>query len=110
MGKLSVGAVVLSRFPFSDLSTNKIRPCLIVGLAEFGDVIVCQITSRSYSSHSAIALSKTNFISGTIVVDSFIRPDKIATLDGSMIMQELGVINNKKLGQVKTAIHQLFEQ
>ena len=109
MGKLSVGTVVLSRFPFSDLSTDKVRPCLIVGLAEFGDVIVCQITSKAYSSNCAIPLSKTNFTSGSIVVKSFIRPNKIATLDSSMIVQELGIINDKKLGQVKTAIRQLFE-
>jgi mRNA interferase MazF len=101
MEKLSIGQVVLATFPFSDLSSNKLRPCLIIGIAEFNDVVLCQITSKRYQSERAIPLLQTDFSTGSIVTDSFIRPDKIATLDKDMVKQILGGISDNKLDEVK---------
>ena len=42
------GAVVLVRFPFSDLSDTKLRPAVLLASAERDDWILCQVTSRSY--------------------------------------------------------------
>ena len=109
MGSLSVGEVVLARFPFSDLTSQKLRPCLVLGLAEFEDVILCQITSRSYRSKRAIALTKKDFRRGSIVVDSFIIPDKIATLDTSMIVRTLGELKKAKLDEVKAVLKKVLE-
>ena len=105
MGNLSVGQVVLVRFPFSDLSSKKVRPALMIGLAEFGDVILCQITSQSYGSRLAIPLkSSSDFNTGSIAIDSFIRPDKIVTLDQKLILQVLGDLNAHKLDEVKAVL------
>lgn len=109
MEALSIGQVVLARFPFSDLSSQKLRPCLIIGLAEFNDVLLCQIMSRPYGSKRAIAFSKTDMISGSIIIKSFIRPDKIATLDQKMIVETLGTLNNVKLAKVKIMLKKVFE-
>ena len=109
MGSLSIGQVVLARFPFSDLTSKKLRPCLVIGLAEFDDVILCQITSRPYRSKQAVPLSKNDFDSGSIVVDSFIRPDKIATLDESMILRTLGDLKATKISEVKKALKKVLE-
>lgn len=109
MGKLSIGQIVLSSFPFSDLTHQKVRPCLIIGLAEFGDIIVCQITSKRYRSRKAIQLSNNDFKSGSIVITSFIRPDKIATLDRTIIIKTLGVLNSQKLFEIKAAIKKVLE-
>jgi len=106
---LSIGDVVLARFPFSDLTSQKLRPCLIIGLAEFNDIILCQITSKPYRSKRAVALTKKDFQTGSIVVDSFIRPDKIATLDISMIVRKLGNLKETKLSEVKTALKKVLE-
>lgn len=109
MGALSIGEIVLSRFPFSDLTNTKLRPCLVIGLAEFGDVILCQITSKPHGSKRAIPLVKKDFLSGSIIVDSFIRPDKLATLDKSIVAQKLGVLKPTKILQVKKALKKVLE-
>lgn len=109
MAELSVGSVVLVAFPFSDLSAIKLRPCLILGVAEHGDIIVCQITSQPYASKQAISLGNSDFINGSIVTDSFIRVDKIATLDRAIIKRVLGKINTSKLATVKTSLTKLFQ-
>jgi mRNA interferase MazF len=109
LGELSVGTVVLCRFPFSDLSTNKVRPCLIVGIAEFGDVIVCQITSRAYSSKKALKLTRGDFSEGYLVIDSYIRPDKLATLDRRIIASRIGSLSVNKLQDCKMVLRTIFE-
>ena len=109
MGSLSIGQVVLAAFPFSDMSSMKLRPCLIVGIAEFNDIIVCQITSQAYSSNQAISLSSDDFIKGTIALNSFIRPDKLATLDIKLVRAVLGTINSDVLHVVKIALATIFE-
>jgi mRNA interferase MazF len=109
MEDLSIGQVVLATFPFSDLKSNKLRPCLIIGIAEFNDIALCQITSKSYKSKRSILLLQSDFKQGSIITDSFIRPDKIATLDRIMIKQILGVINENKLQEVKQGLKLFLE-
>lgn len=109
MEKLSIGQVVLATFPFSDLTSKKLRPCFIIGIAEFNDVVLCQITSQRYESKNAIALQQADFAEGSIVRESFIRPDKLATLDTKIIKQVLGLVTEAKLTEVKHVLKDLFE-
>ena len=109
MESLSIGQVVLATFPFSDLSSNKLRPCLVIGLADFNDALLCQITSKDYGSRNAVKLLKSDFSRGSLVINSFIRPDKIATLDKARIKRELGTITETKLNEIKERLKVILE-
>ena len=109
MESLSVGQVVLATFPFSDLSSNKLRPCLVIGIADLNDILLCQITSKNYGSRKSVKLLKSDFSRGSIVINSFIRPDKIATLDRAKIKRKLGVITEVKLNEVKERLKIILE-
>jgi mRNA interferase MazF len=109
MDDISIGQVILANFPFSNLTNKKLRPCLVIGIAEFNDIVLCQITSKRYSSKRAVSLKKTDFAKGSIVIDSFIRPDKIATLDRAMISNTLGSITKIKLDEVKLKLKTFLE-
>ncbi|MBW4061959.1 type II toxin-antitoxin system PemK/MazF family toxin [Candidatus Saccharibacteria bacterium] len=85
MVKFTVGQVVTSAFPFSDLTTQKLRPALVVAIGDFEDIILCQITSKTYSSSNPIKLTAADFVEGSLPVDSFIRPDKLFTADQSIV-------------------------
>lgn len=106
MGKFVTGEVVLVNFPFSDLKKAKLRPALVVGLAEFGDVILVQITSKAYSSKMAISLRIEDFENGTLPVNSFIRPDKIFTADVGIVVKKVGMVSKK----IKKEVNLLFKQ
>lgn len=54
MGAPSAGAIVLVRFPFSDLSQTKLHPAVVLAEAGRGDWILCQVTSKSYGDVRAI--------------------------------------------------------
>ena len=43
------GVVVLVRFPFSDLSSSKLRPAVALATAGGVDWILCQVTSNLYA-------------------------------------------------------------
>jgi mRNA interferase MazF len=53
----AIGAVVLVRFPFSDLSQSKLRPAVVLADAGRGDRILCQVTSKPYGDAQAIELN-----------------------------------------------------
>ena len=53
--------VVLIPFPYSDLLASKRRPALVLAEVGLGDVVLCQITSKSYADASAIPLSQQDF-------------------------------------------------
>ena len=48
------GVVVLVRFPFSDLSSSKLRPAVVLAHAGGVDWILCQVTSNPYGDSTAV--------------------------------------------------------
>jgi mRNA interferase MazF len=79
VGTPAVGAVVLVRFPFSDLSRAKLRPAIVLAHAGRGDAVLCQVTSKSYGDARAIAIGATDLTTGSLRVASFARPGKLFT-------------------------------
>lgn len=75
----AAGAVVLVRFPFSDLSQAKLRPTVVLANAGRGDWILCQVTSNPYSDARAITLVDASFATGSLRVTSYARPGKLFT-------------------------------
>ena len=53
----SEGSVALVRFPFSDLSSSKLRPAVVLAFTGRDDWILCQVTSNPYSDPAAIRIS-----------------------------------------------------
>lgn len=108
MGELAVGSVVIALFPYSDFSHYKKRPALVVGLAEFNNVILCQITSSKSASRRAIKLEKSGFAEGGLPTTSYIRPDKIFTIDRSIVERRVGRLTDELLEQILGQVRQLF--
>lgn len=86
------GAVVLVRFPFSDLSQAKLRPAVVLAQAGRGDQILCQITSKEYGNPKAIQLQQTAFTSGSLHVVSYVRPGKLLTASSDLIARQVAAM------------------
>jgi mRNA interferase MazF len=50
----SESSIVLVRFPFSDLSSSKLRPAVAIASVCRHDWILCQVTSNPYADPEAI--------------------------------------------------------
>ena len=85
MGKPVVGEVVVLPFPQTDLQPGKRRPALVVADLSGDDLILCQITTQSRRDGYSVALTSSDFESGRLNVDSFLRSNRLFTVDHSVI-------------------------
>lgn len=109
MERLTAGEIILVRFPFSDLTSRKYRPALVVAVAEFSDIIVCQITSSKYGKRNIVQITKGDFLSGGLPVKSYIRPDKLFTLSNKLVVGNLGKLRSAKTKEVKKELARILE-
>lgn len=110
MEKFTVGSIVLVAFPFSNLKSKKRRPALILAQVEFNNLILCQITSKPYSSKSAIRIESTDFVEGSLPVVSYVRPDKLFTADTSIIEGTAGKLTTKVKRNILKQVRNLFTE
>lgn len=94
------GDIVVIPFPFSDLSDVKKRPAFVVNNLKGDDVILCQITSKNVKDKYSVSLLSTDFSRGNLLVDSNIRPNRIFTADGGIILYKVGNVKEKKTKEV----------
>lgn len=109
MGGLRAGAVVLVRFPFSDLSSSKLRPALVVAAAGGTDWALSQITSKAYGDPLAVPLRAASFAEGGLPLESFVRPSKLFTANDSIIVRQVGQLSDLAHGEVVDAIVRLLQ-
>jgi len=110
VGKPVVGEVVVIPFPQTDLKAGKRRPALVLVDLPGDDVILCQITSRARSDESSVALDAADFERGKLNQPSFVRPQRLFTVDQHVILYSVGKIPATKLSEVLTKARALFNQ
>ena len=106
------GAVVLVPFPFTNLTGTKVRPAVVVSTRTNGsDVIVAFITSKTGRVGNFSVLVRTHeaqFEKTGLKGDSVIRVDKLATLERSVLLGELGEVSRVCLKKVDAALRKIF--
>ncbi len=61
MARFVSGDVVVVPFPFTDLSSAKVRPALVLAAVTRNDLILCQITSQSAGHPGAVPIVASDF-------------------------------------------------
>jgi mRNA interferase MazF len=88
------GELLLVPFPFSDLSASKRRPVLALTAADrYGDFIGLPVTSRPQTEHG-VALTDADLVEGRLPAPSWIRTDRIVTLNASLVVKSVGRVSN----------------
>ena len=104
MGRFVKGQVVVLPFPFSDLSTSKRRPALVITPLQGDDLILCMITSQAARDSNAILLAGSDFADGGLPRHSHIRPNRLFTADSRIILRSIGQLTDNKMHEVVDAI------
>ena len=106
------GDIVLVPFPFTDLSSSKRRPALIVSPDSFNksnqDVVLVAITSQIGPDTHAITVDEHDFIDGKLPKPSMIRPAKVFTIHSALIVKRLCAVSPTKLQEVLKAIRKFY--
>lgn len=104
----TAGAVVLVRFPFSDLSQTKLRPAVVLADAGRGDWVLCQVTSKPYGDTQAIKLDDSSFSAGSLRVLSYARPGKLFTANQDLLISEVATLKLQTSKQIVDAVVNLL--
>jgi len=94
------GDIVILNFPFSDLSTTKRRPAFVLANCGYGDIVLCQITSKPAKNEFSIKIEQNDFEIGSLPIVSFIRADKLFTADKELVLYKAGHIKQEKINKV----------
>ena len=94
------GDIIVIDFPFSSLKESKRRPVLILKAPKGGDVIVNQITGSSYEKSVEIKIENKDFRQGSLKRESFVRVDKIGSIEKSLVKYKVGSLNPEKFKNI----------
>jgi mRNA interferase MazF len=104
MERFVKGDIVITPFPFSDLTSSVKRPALILASLKGEDAILCQITSKKRNDPYQISLNQKDFSQGDLKVDCFIKPSILFTLRNSVILYKAGRLNTNKIKEVENKV------
>ena len=108
MGKPVAGEIVVLPFPQTNLQTGKRRPALVVVDLPGDDLILCQITSQTHRDTYSILVDAGDFESGQLNVRSYVRPNRLFTVEQSVILYTAGRLNKAKFDETLAKLRQLF--
>ncbi len=104
MEGLVKGDVIVIEFPFSNLIQAKRRPSLVIKVPKGEDVIVCQITGKSYEKSVEIPIKEGDFYKGNLKVESYMRLDKIFSVEKSLVKYKAGSLKQEKFDEILNKI------
>jgi mRNA interferase MazF len=104
MERLVKGDIIVLPFPFSDLSSVKKRPALIITNLKGDDFILAQITSQEKKDKYCIKLNNI------LNINSYIRINKIFTADKSIMLYKIAKLKKKKLKEVEDRLISMFRE
>ena len=94
------GDILVIEFPYSNLKNAKRRPVLILKVPKGEDIIVAQITGLSYEKSVEIPLKDEDFRQGNLKRDSYLRIDKIASIEKSLIKYKIGSLKQEIFNKI----------
>src|SRR5947207_1007008 len=102
--RCSPGDVVLVRFPFTDLSSSKKRPALVLSPPQFStqysDIVVLALTSQDPADGT---LALTSWQEAGLPKPTWIKP-LLATLSAGIVVRRLGVVAQADFPRVNAAL------
>ena len=96
--------VVLIPMPYTDLSSTKRRPAVVLSSTGHNqvspDILVAAITSNLAISMSGVIINTLDMESGSLPLQSLVRPDKIYTLSRVIVIKRYGKLNTTRFEEV----------
>lgn len=108
------GDILLIPIPFSDLTSSKKRPVLVLSNSDYNskteDIVVAAITSNLETKDYTVELTSNDLEEGELKVKSCIRIDKLYTLSQYIVVKKFGSVNANILNKVKHEVNKLFDK
>jgi mRNA interferase MazF len=108
------GDIVLIPFPYSDLSTTKQRPVLVLSNTNYNkvqsDLVVAAITSNLNDKTYTIQITADDLDEGQLRAISVVRADKIYTFSNQIVIKKFGHLKPSLFTEVKRQLMSLLSE
>jgi mRNA interferase MazF len=99
------GDIVLVPVPFTDLSSQKRRPVIVISNDAYNrsaqDVVVVAMTSNPAVAAHSFRIRSTDLVEGALNRPGTVRADKIYTLAKSIIVKKFGKVSADVLDEIR---------
>lgn len=110
---LQQGEIVLIPIPFTDLSSQKRRPVIVISNDAYHrtttDMVVVAMTSNPAPVEYGFIIHPSDLDQGHLNRPGTVRVDKIYTLSQSLIVTSFGRVNEKVMNNVREILYKLVE-
>ena len=107
------GDIVLVNFPFTEISSKKLRPALIIAEeSKFQDFILAFITTQFDQKEKydvLLSIKSKDFQKTGLKRDSLLKLNKLTTLNKRMIIGKIGSLPKEQINQVNNNLKNLFK-
>ncbi|MBU5671137.1 type II toxin-antitoxin system PemK/MazF family toxin [Paenibacillus brevis] len=104
--------MLLIPFPFSDLSSVKKRPVLVLSNDLYNhtslDIIVAAITSNISMRDFSVLIAPDDLSEGRLKTESVVRVDKIYTFSKKIVTSQFGHLGNDKMNEIRARVNKLL--
>ena len=101
---LEQGDVVLIPIPFTDLSSQKRRPVVVISNNQYNgktaDIVVVAMTSNLTAADYSFTITSSDLEKGTLNRPARVRVDKLYTLSQSIVVKTFGRVNSATLQRI----------
>jgi mRNA interferase MazF len=108
----SQGEIVLVPVPFTDLSSTRRRPVIVISNDQYQvdtpDMVVVAMTSNPVLTPHSFMITSADLVSGTLNHPGRVRVDKIYTLAQSIVVRHFGKVNDATLNQIRQILADLY--
>ena len=105
------GDILLIPVPFTDLSSTKRRPVIVVSNDDYNqrrqDIVVVAMTSNPSAGRYAFTISSSDLERGKLNRPGQIRVDKLYTLSQSIVVKTFGRVDAATLDRIRGLLHDL---
>jgi mRNA interferase MazF len=105
---LSQGEIILIPVPFTDLSSQKRRPVIVLYNTAYNnrsrDVLVVAVTSNPVLTAHSFAIDNADLSIGTLNRPSVVRVDKIYTLEQALIVKRFGKVRQGVVDRIRSIL------
>ena len=108
MGRFMKGDVVVLPFPFSDLTSSKKRPAIVVAPLNGHDILVCQVTSRAVRDDFAVPITRNDLTIGHLHQESNVRPNRLFTADSAIVLYRAARLTSRKMAEITAKIIEII--
>jgi mRNA interferase MazF len=110
----SRGDIVLVPVPFTDLSSTRRRPVIVISNDAYHrsgeDMIVVAMTSNPKVTPYSFVITNADLVLGSLNRPGTVRPDKVYTLSQKIIVKTFGRVSDAVLDNIRIRLEQVTKK